>query len=227
MIPTVFDQLPKVLGIASGIREATFKLKHDSHKRDTIVVDILGNEDKNDYDHIVTEVYLHHGPEPSGPSTINDDCWARLRSICQFPTGDHFIIDLSGAQYGYSNCITPYRPFLNTRVRYIICGEEGGQAGERKRWQKQHAENKRGMSSLVSAVNLVTCDALLDGTKEWEKEAKMTIKEMLKLPDQAFHLKLEELIKYVEIPLKYRISLLMKGFEAQLNAMHGGQRHKV
>jgi len=141
--------------LASDITEIDVIPKN--HKREVMAVALSGGDGPELYHHSIIKLNLKG-------------------------TRESYALDLTGAQYGYYNPITPWQEYAEARVQSFLASGSRQYFGKLKDWHIRELERKeKGTLCLIVNLNMVASGALMGIIKYWEKDRKMTLGELLKL----------------------------------------------
>jgi hypothetical protein len=125
--------------------------------------------------------------------------------------GKSYVIDLSGAQHGYYDPVVPKSEYWQLRVieeERIGCQYFGA--------NRDHLLSTEHFTDFRKALFImikVVWKIFKYATKKWEKENKLTIQEMLELPQGDFNRQKEKLLELADACIqKYVDRLLEKKF---------------
>jgi hypothetical protein len=156
------QMLTLLTDISSDITEFSIKVKNS--KRELILVD--------------------NGKE----SHIN--CTHKLFRVTLKDSGEVYALDLSGAQYGYYDPVTPFETYLEDRARAIVVPENPYFGRTRD------ALMERLPGSIVSVilVNRLVYPYLKLELSNWEKESRISVHRILRYPQEKFTLERQKLL---------------------------------
>jgi hypothetical protein len=144
-----------------------------NRKRHLVLVTHDGAEDKTDYEHTVLKVKLQHNDE-------------------------RYILDLTGAQYGFFEPIVPASQYETLNVKTYITTFGGDDFGETKKTVVTWSKYKGVVGSSIE-LNAMISKCLMKGAEAWEKEHSMTISMLLRLKDDEFEERREGLITKIDL----------------------------
>jgi hypothetical protein len=128
-------------------------------------------------------------------------------------SGELYALDMTGAQFGYFEPVTPWKEFYENRVRSfsVVNGvEDFG-------WWKNHLEERFGASVAgkngLLSLHVEGSKSLIVDTLDWEKETDQTVQQMLTLPESQFKIKQQELIDYIGIGLRLSMEAMARKSE--------------
>ena len=96
--------------------------------------------------------------------------------------GEKYILDLTGAQYGWQEILTPYNEYQQSKIRLI---KEVLPFGGTRQFCKERAEDSGGMAKWNHQADIGFETALNDLLKQWQQR-NMSLTTLLKLPDDQF-----------------------------------------
>lgn len=110
--------------------------------------------------------------------------------------GEIFALDLTGAQYGYHDPITPWSIYLERRCEtYVYRGEFQYFGGTRDRHTE--AGKKDDYHGKMARMETQACKAFMCVALSWEEETGLTVEELLKLPEETFKKRKHEIVELV------------------------------
>jgi hypothetical protein len=127
-------------------------------------------------------------------------------------SGEEYILDLSGAQYGYHESVVWLVHYLSARVRALVGNVDGKPSKRSFGCRRDFLLTKQGppiqgepnLSHLPQLLHIhafasKTLDA---GAVRWEKDYGLTVGEMLRMAPDAFELHRKELIDTITTELE-------------------------
>ena len=115
--------------------------------------------------------------------------------------GDKYILDLTGAQYGWQEILTPYNQYRQSKIREI---KEILPFGGTRQYCKQRAEKSGGMAKWQQEADIGFGSTVNDILKLWQ-QWHMSLTTLLKLPDDQFQQQQAGLLEMVEAGMqKYK-----------------------
>ena len=166
-----------------NISEVSFSPKN--HKREVVWIDNKGN---------------NH----SFPPSAHDIVLVTLKN-----GGEKYAVDLSGAQYGHYEAVLPWSEYYTSRVQSLCL--MAIENGDKDNLFQKFGQNKKsllerrfgpGLEGTMAVFNENASRILKDGTMNWEKERKLTVQNMLKLPRNKFELRKKELVDHISASLQ-------------------------
>ena len=122
--------------------------------------------------------------------------------------GDRFILDLTGAQYGWPEILTPYKIYQQSKIRVI---KEVLPFGGTRRFCKKRADNSGGMAKYNHQVD-IGFETVLNGLLSQWQQGNMSLASLLKLPDDEFGRQQAGLLDMLEAGMqKYRDFIIKTG----------------
>lgn len=109
-------------------------------------------------------------------------------------SGEKFVLDIAGAQYGHDDYILPVRDYLRFRARSITKREGSGATRAQLMTKIRRSEASPHPISLVWALDCQYALAMEKRLKEWEEMNDQTFAEMLGLPEEQYVTKRVELL---------------------------------
>ena len=101
--------------------------------------------------------------------------------------GESYALDLTGAQYGYYDPVTPWSEYLTTRVSGLKSNKPPHKLGKSKEWHlRQVREREKDIVWAVMHLNSVASQTIMDTLLAWEKEQQVTVQDMLRQPLQTY-----------------------------------------
>ena len=149
--------------ISSDITEFSIKVKNS--KRELILIDVNGNENNIDYTHKL------------------------FRNTLKY-SGEVYALDLSGAQYGYYDPVTPFETYLEDRSRAIVVPENPYFGRTRDALMKRLP----GSIESVILMNHLVYPYLKLELSNWEKESRISVHRILRYPQEKFTLERQKLL---------------------------------
>ena len=123
-------------------------------------------------------------------------------------TGDKFILDLTSAQYGWPEVLTPYNIYQQSKIRVI---KEVLPFGGTRRFCKERAENSGGMAKLHHQADVGFETVLNNLLTQWQ-QTNMSFTALLRLPDDQFGRQQAGLLDMLEAGMqKYRDFIIATG----------------
>jgi len=114
-----------------------------------------------------------------------------------------YFLDLTGAQYGYSEPVTPAAKYQESRVEEFVKERRFGTAHyfsvdkrtrARRKLQFWKDDDRWEFSNI-----LYKCESVVkNGIKNWEKDNGMPLKSMVRLPKNVFEPKKTQLVQYID-----------------------------
>lgn len=100
--------------------------------------------------------------------------------------GECYALDLTGAQFGYYDPITPWQEYIDTHVLSFPPRKSPDYFGKLKNWHLREIGKREEKDTFCAIVdlNMATSGLLMRFMKTWETVGKMTIYELLRLPLQ-------------------------------------------
>ncbi|KAH7317881.1 hypothetical protein BKA65DRAFT_570420 [Rhexocercosporidium sp. MPI-PUGE-AT-0058] len=168
--------------ITSDITEFTFTLHN--HNREAVGVNILGKED---------------------PPQDHDVWIVTLRQ-----TGARYILDLTGAQFGYYQPVIPYEEFELFRVKtYVRMGHPRSQylyfGGLKDYYMYAIKNTKADLVVLIHSLNMQASKALMWSVEKWEGSGGLEVKKMVELSLADFQSKKSDLLEVVDLGMTNQI----------------------
>jgi len=120
---------------------------------------------------------------------------------------ESYVLDVSSAQFGYFQPVIPWSVYKETRIR-VNEENEFFKFGFIKDYVKRCDKDWLGdfeegsTADLFCKIQWRAAERLLIETMKWEKEQKITVKDMLQLPEKAFEIKRKELVEHIDARLK-------------------------
>ena len=109
-------------------------------------------------------------------------------------TGEVYALDMTGAQYGWTECIVPWKLYVESRVRKV---EKVVPFGETKVWYYKRANDIGGQYEWVSCIHELFAE-VLDGAVVFWQRSNITATNLVRLPEQEFQKKQASLLDAVE-----------------------------
>ena len=142
------------------------------------------------------------------PSAV--DATDYLHSVIRvaLKSGDKYILDLTGAQYGWQEVVTPYDIYQQSKIRLI---KQVLPFGGTRQFCKERAENTGGMAKWNHRADTAFETALNDLLKSWQ-QGNMSLSTLLRLPDDEFEKQQAELLEMLESGMQiYRNYMIETG----------------
>ncbi len=129
-------------------------------------------------------------------NTSGVDATDYLHSVIRitFKNGDKYILDLTGAQYGWQKIVTPYDVYEQSKIRLI---SQVLPFGGTRQFCKERAENTGGMAKWNHRADTGFEVALNDLLKLWQ-QGNMSLSTLLRLPDDQFEKQQAALLEMLE-----------------------------
>lgn len=122
--------------------------------------------------------------------------------------GDEYVLDLSSAQYGWQEVLTPYNLYQQSKIRLI---KEVLPFGGIRRFCNESAENSGRMAKWQHQADIGFEIALNDLLNQWQQR-NMSLTAMLKLPEDQFGRQQAGLLDMLEAGMqKYRDLIIETG----------------
>ena len=112
--------------------------------------------------------------------------------------GDKCILDLTGAQYGWQEIVTPYHIYQQSKIRLI---KEILPFGGIRQFCKERAENTGGMAKWHHSVD-TGFETVLNGILQLWQQRNMSLSTLLRLPDDQFRVQQAGLLEMLEADLQ-------------------------
>ena len=169
----------EIIGICLEIDEVVYFTQNTRLRlMQAYIIDRTSNEcgvDETDYAHSVIRITLKNG--------------------------DKYILDLTGAQYGWKEILTPYNQYRQSKVRQI---KEVLSFGGTRQYCKQRAEKSGGMAQWQHLTDIGFESTVNDIMKLWQ-QWNMPLTTLLKLPDDQFQQQQAGLLEMLEAGMqKYK-----------------------
>ena len=138
--------------------------------------------------------------------------------------GDKYILDLTGAQYGWQEIVTPYDIYQQSKIRLI---EQVLPFGGTRQYCKERAENAGGMAEWHHRVDS-SFETVLNGLLKLWQQGNMSLSTLLRLPDDQFRKKQAELLELLETRLQTykKLTTEMGAFDLKGDIIIGGPDRK-
>ena len=138
--------------------------------------------------------YLKRVYSGQGPLMIDGTDYAHTVIRITMKNGEVYAFDMTGAQYGWDECITPWNLYSNSRIRELM---EIVPFGETKVRYKMKANNTGGQSKWIRQIKdcfarYVECAMTL-----WQRD-NISMTSLLRLPEAEFQRKQAYLLDAVE-----------------------------
>ncbi|KAL9098419.1 MAG: hypothetical protein Q9163_005916 [Psora crenata] len=166
-------------------------------------IDELYLSPKNNRRHIVTQCLS--GNQDSNTAYRHSIVKITLKS------GDQYALDVSGAQYGYPNPLTPWGRYFETRVEYI---EATKSLGHHKRFHRYLERPEQGCEG-IKTCNEEIAGVINSAIEKWQSE-NTKLKDMLRLQEEAFRHKREEFFASVEKSIEDKRDILEEARTRQI-----------
>jgi hypothetical protein len=127
-----------------------------------------------------------------------DDSFHDILKVELKPDSEPYILDLSGAQYGYINPVIPWSVYKQSRIQ----DHEENVMLELGYWKDNREKEIKDTGDIFLVFEKRASDRLLIETMKWEKEQKITVKDMLQLPERDFEIRKNELVEHIDTNLK-------------------------
>lgn len=122
--------------------------------------------------------------------------------------GEKYIVDLTGAQYGWQEVVTPLEMYQQSKIRLV---KEILPFGGTRQFCKERAENTGGMAKWNHRADTAFETALNDLLKSWQ-QGNMSLSTLLRLPDDQFEKQQAGLLEILEAGMQiYRNYMIETG----------------
>ena len=112
--------------------------------------------------------------------------------------GDKYILDLTGAQYGWQETVTPYNIYQQAKVRQI---KKVLPFGYTRQSCQEEAENMAGKEKWHHDVDVGFEIELNDVIESWQ-QGNMSLSALLRLPDDQFEKQQAGLLETLEVRMR-------------------------
>ena len=109
-------------------------------------------------------------------------------------TGEVYALDMTGAQYGWTECIVPWEVYVESRVEEVI---DVFSFGGIKVWCNMDTEKRGGRYKWVCGIKVLFAQVVDGAVMLWQKGNMLTTN-LFRLPEQDFQKKQASLIDSVE-----------------------------
>ena len=108
--------------------------------------------------------------------------------------GEVNALDMTGAQYGWTECIVPWNIYIKSRVREV---KKVVPFGETKAWCTKRAKETGGQYQMVHGIKVLFAQVVDGAVMLWQRGHILTT-DLLRLPENDFHKKQASLLDAVE-----------------------------
>ena len=109
-------------------------------------------------------------------------------------TGEVYALDMTGAQYGWTECIVPWKTYVESRVREV---KKVVPFGETKVSSNMDAKKKGGQYQWVHGIKVLFAQIVDGAVMLWQRGNILTT-DLFRLPEQEFQKKQASLVDAVE-----------------------------
>ena len=143
-------------------------------------------------------------------NTSGVDATDYLHSVIRITlkNGDKYILDLTGAQYGWQEIVTPYDIYQQSKIRLI---SKVLPFGGTRQFCKERAEKTGGMAKWHHRTDIGFEIALNGLLKLWQ-QGTMSLSTLLRLPDDQFEKQQARLLEMLEAGMHmYKKAIIESG----------------
>ena len=105
-----------------------------------------------------------------------------------------YALDMTGAQYGWTECIVPWKIYVESRVREL---KNAVPFGETKVWGNMNAKETGGQYQRVHNIKVLFAQVVDGAVMLWQRGNTLTT-DLFRLPEQVFQKKQASLLDAVE-----------------------------
>lgn len=139
--------------------------------------------------HELKRVYLNAGAPILDGTDYNHDI---IKITTR--TGEIYALDMTGAQYGWTECIVPWSHYVKSRVREV---KNVVPFGETKVWCLKRAKETGGQYKTVHDIKVLFAQVVDCAVMFWQR-ANILTTDLFRLPEQEFQKKQASLLDAVE-----------------------------
>lgn len=161
-------------------------------------------------------VEIRNGTTDDNPNRIVDVLNITLSD------GEAFVLDMTGAQHGYHEPLTPYSIYRCTRTSEYVFRDEFQYFGAIRDMYDLQLK-ARTQAGLVASIDTTICRHLVPQTTAWEEREGLTLQKLFKLPQKTFEQKAQSLFEDVDKVL----IMLVRLAELKLKLYEGFQKAKT
>lgn len=160
----------------------------------------------------------------SNPYGVDETDYAHSVIRITAKNGDKYILDLTGAQYGWQEILTPYNKYQQSKIRQI---KEVVPFGGTRQYCRQRAEKTGGMAKWQHQADIGFEDAINDILNLWQQR-NTSLTTLLEIPDDQFQQQQAGLLELLEAGMqKYRDFIVETGaLDLKGNIVIGGYDRK-
>jgi hypothetical protein len=136
-------------------------------------------------------------------------------------TGEQYVLDLSGAQYGWYEPIIAWGEFVQSRARAMV--QPGTQSFGTRREKFLSKRTGKDQEAIIAKINGTLSPELKRLTQEWEKQHNLTVEKALRLGDEALKESRKGLVNHIKLGLLNSLRVLREsdpGSRAQREALY-------
>ena len=119
--------------------------------------------------------------------------------------GECYALDVTGSQHGYDESVIPWEQYLTSRVMKVLKRHEFGET--RKQVLSDHKKPESIWRELLVAYKTALLSFFDESLMEWIKK-NITLKAMVRLPEDAFLKSRTELLNHLETSMKKAVKLI-------------------
>ena len=170
--------------------------------------------------HDLLRVYLNEG-NPKIDATDYQHNIFRITTR----NGEVYALDMTGAQYGWTECIVPWKIYADSRVREV---KNVVSFGGTRVWSNTEAKKMGGQHQWVHSIRMLFAQVVDGAVMLWQRGNMLTT-DLFRLPEQDFQKKQASLLDAVEELLQREIAIQdsQRGFELKGGFRDGFDRKRL
>jgi hypothetical protein len=136
-------------------------------------------------------------------------------------SGEQYVLDLSGAQYGWYEPVTTWEAFVTSRVRSFV--HPGIQSFGTYRKEFLAMSNGSDFHGSVAKINGHISPEIKRLTQSWEKEQNLMLEKVLRMDDEALEGVRRGLLNHIKLGLQDSLRALGEsdpGSRSQIEALY-------
>jgi hypothetical protein len=114
-------------------------------------------------------------------------------------TGEQYVLDLSGAQYGWYEPIIAWGEFVESRVRAMV--QPGFQSFGTRREKFLFERTVKDQDAIITNTNGTLSSELMRLTRDWEKKHSLLVERALRLSGEALEENRKSLVSNIKLGL--------------------------
>jgi hypothetical protein len=123
----------------------------------------------------------------------------QILKITMNSTGEEYVLDLSGSQYGWHDPIIAWGEFVQSRLR-AMC-HPGIQSFGTRREKFLSKRTGKDQEAIIAKINGTLSPELMRLTQDWEKKQNLTVEKTLRLNDEELKEIRKSLLNHIRLGL--------------------------